>query len=135
MTILQLNPPIGVETVKGPGFANFLIDYGLESDLYWVVFQESGEIWTWSNKEVVLQKNITAGRTMECGCRITEESFTFVDKWPFGAYKGHMLADVPKVYPQYLCDSGQLELPELRNLKKTLLHLGLINERITSSST
>lgn len=60
--IIQLNPPIAMQTVKGDGFAHFLIDYGLESDLYWVVFQNTGEIWTWSNKEVMLQNNITAGR-------------------------------------------------------------------------
>ena len=60
--ILQLNPMVGMVTPKGRGNAAFLIDYGLESDLYWVVFQDSGQIWTWGNKDVRLEKNITAGR-------------------------------------------------------------------------
>lgn len=60
--ILQLEPMIGMITPKGCGHAAFLIDYGLESDLYWVVLQNSGEIWTWQNKDVRLQDNITSGR-------------------------------------------------------------------------
>lgn len=43
---------LAVSTPKGDGNAAFLIDYGLESDLYWVVLQDSGEIWTWRNKDV-----------------------------------------------------------------------------------
>lgn len=66
--ILQLNPMVGMVTPKGRGNAAFLIDYGLESDLYWVVFQDSGEVWTWSTKDVRLEKNITAGR---CGLEYT----------------------------------------------------------------
>jgi hypothetical protein len=61
--ILQLNPPIPLSTPKGHGLAHFLIDYGPESDLYWTVFQtDSGEIWTWNNKEVRADKNISLGR-------------------------------------------------------------------------
>jgi hypothetical protein len=62
--ILQLNPPLPLTTPKGPGLAHFLIDYGPESDLYWVCFQtDNGEIWTWNNKEVRADKNISLGRT------------------------------------------------------------------------
>jgi len=61
--MLQLNPPLPMNTPKGEGFAQFLIDYGPESDLYWTVFiTETGEIWTFSNKEVRASKNITLGR-------------------------------------------------------------------------
>lgn len=43
--------------------AHFLIDYGLEHDLYWVCFQDdTGECWTWNNKDIRAQENITAGR-------------------------------------------------------------------------
>ena len=63
--ILQLNPMIAVYTPKGKGNAAFLIDYGLESDLYFVILQDSGEIWTYSVKEVKLCQNITAGRKYE----------------------------------------------------------------------
>ena len=62
--MLQLNPPLPMNTPKGEGFAHFLIDYGPESDLYWTVFiTETGEIWTFSNKDVRASKNITLGRT------------------------------------------------------------------------
>jgi hypothetical protein len=62
--MLQLNPPLPMLTPKGEGFAQFLIDYGPESDLYWTVFiTATGEIWTFSNREVRASKNITLGRT------------------------------------------------------------------------
>ena len=62
--MLQLNPPLPMLTPKGEGFAQFLIDYGPESDLYWTVFiTANGEIWTFSNREVRASKNITLGRT------------------------------------------------------------------------
>jgi hypothetical protein len=62
--MLQLNPPLPMLTPKGEGFAHVLIDYGPESDLYWTVFiTATGEVWTFSNREVRAAKNITLGRT------------------------------------------------------------------------
>ena len=63
--ILQLSPPLPLDTPKGASLAHFLIDYGPESDLIWVCFQESGEIWCFQNREVRAQKNITMGRFKE----------------------------------------------------------------------
>jgi hypothetical protein len=61
--MLQLNPPLPMNTPKGEGFAHFLLDYGPESDLYWTVFiTATGEIWTFANREVRASKNITLGR-------------------------------------------------------------------------
>ena len=61
--IIRLDPPLPLETPKGKAMAHFLIDYGFEHDLYWVCFQdETGECWTWNNKNIKAQKNITAGR-------------------------------------------------------------------------
>lgn len=61
--MLQLNPPLPMLTPKGEGFAHVLIDYGPESDLYWTVFvTATGEVWTFSNREVRAAKNITLGR-------------------------------------------------------------------------
>lgn len=61
--MLQLNPPIPMNTPKGEGFAHILIDYGPESDLYWtVLITETGEIWTYANRFVRASKNITLGR-------------------------------------------------------------------------
>lgn len=48
---------------KGPCLAHFLIDEGPETDLKWVTFQDnSGECWTWRNRDIRSQKNITEGR-------------------------------------------------------------------------
>ena len=64
--ILQLNPPIPLVTPKGPSLAHFIIDYGIESNLFWVCFQDkTGECWTWENKDIRAQKNITVGRTYD----------------------------------------------------------------------
>lgn len=61
--ITRIDPPLPLQTPKGKAMAHFLIDYGFEHDLYWVCFQdETGECWTWSNKDVRGQNNITAGR-------------------------------------------------------------------------
>lgn len=61
--ILQLNPPIELDTPKGKGLAWFVIDYGIEHNLmYTVAIHDTGEIWTFSNPEVKATKNITAGR-------------------------------------------------------------------------
>ena len=61
--ILQLDPPLPMATPKGDGLAHFLIDYGPESDLFWVVFMdEDGACWTVPNPEVRISKNWTLGR-------------------------------------------------------------------------
>lgn len=59
----QLNPPLPLITPKGKAWAHLVIDYGQEHDLLWVCFQdETGECWTWSNREIRIQENITMGR-------------------------------------------------------------------------
>lgn len=61
--ITQLNPAMPLITSKGRGVCHFLIDYGIEHDLYWVVFlDETGECWTFSNKEIIADINQTLGR-------------------------------------------------------------------------
>jgi len=66
MTILQLNPPIPLDTPKGPGLAWLVLDYGAEHHLMWTVaIDGTGELWTFSNPEVRAQKNITLGRIIE----------------------------------------------------------------------
>lgn len=61
--MLQLNPPIPVETPHGKALAQILIDYGAEHDLVWVCFQnDTAEIWCWNNKHVRAQNNITFSR-------------------------------------------------------------------------
>lgn len=60
--MLRLDPPIPVETPKGPGLAHVLIDYGAENSLLWVVFLANREIWTFPNEVVRACKNITMDR-------------------------------------------------------------------------
>lgn len=61
--LVQLNPALPMETSRGPGVAHFVIDYGVESDLFWVVFLDAdGACWTIPNPEVRMQKNWTIGR-------------------------------------------------------------------------
>ncbi|MGB6535900.1 MAG: hypothetical protein WBF58_08055 [Xanthobacteraceae bacterium] len=61
--LVQLNPPIPLETSKGAGWAHMVIDYGPESALLWVVFMdEDGACWTVPNAEVRMSYNWTMGR-------------------------------------------------------------------------
>jgi hypothetical protein len=47
-------------TPKGKAWAHLVIDYGPEADLIWVCFQDdTGECWSWPNKEIRLQENAT----------------------------------------------------------------------------
>ena len=70
MHILQLNPPIPVSCPKGKGVAWLVLDYGTEHDLMWTIaLDESGELWTYSNKEIRAQKNITMDRALDGGAR------------------------------------------------------------------
>jgi len=64
--IVQINPPLPLDTPKGKSWAHFVIDYGMEHDLLWVCFQtETGECWTWNNKDIKIEKNITYNRMMD----------------------------------------------------------------------
>lgn len=61
--ITRIDPPLPVFTPGGAGLAHFLIDYGYEIDLMWVVFlDKDGECWTYKNREIRLQSNLTHGR-------------------------------------------------------------------------
>lgn len=64
--IIQLNPPFELDTPKGLGLCHFLIDYGIEANLNWVVFiHDTGECWTFQNPEIRACKNITLGRLVK----------------------------------------------------------------------
>jgi len=61
--ITQLNPPLPLETPKGAGMAHFVIDYGPEADLMWVVFMDKdGACWSVPNPEVRMSFNWSLGR-------------------------------------------------------------------------
>jgi len=62
--ILQLDPPIPLDTPKGPGFAHLVVDYGMDFDLCWTVFiTETRECWTFQNREVRAVSNVTFKRS------------------------------------------------------------------------
>lgn len=66
MNILQLDPPIPLNTPKGPGMAWLVIDYGPEHNILWTVaIDNTGELWTFSNPEVRAQQNISIGRVFK----------------------------------------------------------------------
>ena len=61
--MLQLNPPLWLETPKGVGLAHFATWDSLEHSIHWTVFLENGQIWTFENEQVRACKNVTLGRT------------------------------------------------------------------------
>ena len=66
MSLIQLDPPLVLYTPKGKAICHFLIAYGFEHDLYWVCFQhETGQCWTWNNKDIRIDNNSTAGRDVK----------------------------------------------------------------------
>jgi hypothetical protein len=63
VVLVQLNPPLPLEISKGSGWAHFVIDYGPEAALLWVVFMDAdGACWTVPNTEVRMSYNWTMGR-------------------------------------------------------------------------
>jgi|HubBroStandDraft_2_1064218.scaffolds.fasta_scaffold449872_3 hypothetical protein len=65
--LLQLNPALPfIHIAKGNFLAHFIHDDGIESEIMFTgILEDSGEIWTFTNKVLRAQKNITIGRTLE----------------------------------------------------------------------
>jgi len=62
--MLQLDPPIPVNTPKGKAMCIAWIDYGPEHHLIWVCFQDdTSESWCWLNPDIRAQSNPTFGRS------------------------------------------------------------------------
>lgn len=62
MATIQLNPPLWLQTPRGPAIAHIYHTNGLEGDSTWVCFGEDGQIWEYSNYDVRAYKNETLGR-------------------------------------------------------------------------
>jgi hypothetical protein len=61
--MLQIDPPLPMTTPRGAGLAHFVIDYGAETHLMWVVFLDAdGSCWTVPNPEVRMAPNWSLGR-------------------------------------------------------------------------
>jgi hypothetical protein len=75
--MLQLNPPLPMDTPKGIADAHFVIDYGSEGHILFVTFVRcSGECWTWQARECQLEKNVTGGIR---SCAECENKQTMID--------------------------------------------------------
>jgi hypothetical protein len=63
--ILQLNPMIPIIRLSNmmKGFAFLVIDYSQEHDLLFTCAMDNGEIWTLSNKQIIIGNNISLNRT------------------------------------------------------------------------
>jgi len=73
--MLQLNPPIPLDTPKGPAYAHMVIDYSQEHYVLFVCFLcETGECWVYPNRDVRLQKNQTMGVRSQSACLCAAES-------------------------------------------------------------
>jgi hypothetical protein len=54
---------VEVSTPKGDGILFFVIDYGHESDtIYTVIINDTGEMWQFRHKDIIVKANITFGR-------------------------------------------------------------------------
>lgn len=54
---------VDVSTPKGEGFIWLVTDYGHETDtIYTVIINDTGELWQWRHKELIVKNNITFGR-------------------------------------------------------------------------
>jgi hypothetical protein len=63
--MIQLNPPLPLNTPNGKGWAHMVIDYGQEHDLQWVCFIDAtGECWSFPNTDISAQSNPTMGRRL-----------------------------------------------------------------------
>lgn len=62
-SILQLNPPLWLETPHGEALAHIVINHGPEHELLWVCFNtEDGQCWCWQNSRVRATRNVMMGR-------------------------------------------------------------------------
>ena len=73
--MMQLNPPLPVDTPKGPAYAHMVIDYSQEHYVLFVCFLcETGECWVYPNRDVKIQKNLSMGirtprhQAVDCVC-------------------------------------------------------------------
>ena len=63
MVIHEFVNRIEVSTPKGDGILFFVIDYGHESNtIYTVIIDETGEMWQFTHKDLIVKNNLTFGR-------------------------------------------------------------------------
>ncbi len=64
MTVIhELRGVLWLDTPKGLALAKFMVDRGIDSDIEWVtVLNETGQILTFDNADVLVAKSYTQGR-------------------------------------------------------------------------
>lgn len=63
MTIYEPVNRVEVSTPKGDGVVWLVTDYGHETDtIYTVIINETGQLWQWRHKDLIVKNNITFGR-------------------------------------------------------------------------
>lgn len=63
MMIFEPSNRVEVKTPKGDGIIWLVTDYGHETDtLYTVIIDDTGEMWQWRHKDLIVKNNITFGR-------------------------------------------------------------------------
>lgn len=85
MTILQLNPPIPLRHItKGDFLAHIIHDPGIENEIMFTgCLNDSGEIWTFRNRDLRFCTNLTIGRDLRpVQNEIKQEVITVVPAHP-----------------------------------------------------
>jgi len=59
--MLQLNPPIEVETPLGHGWCLVVIDYGININTIWLVRLDNGEVKHFDSNDIKISKNPMLG--------------------------------------------------------------------------
>jgi len=64
--MIQLNPTLPIVRIKDgmSGYAFMVIDYSQEHNLLFTCAMDDGQIWTLSNQEIRVQKNISLDRNL-----------------------------------------------------------------------
>lgn len=68
MMILEVEQSIQVDTPKGRGRVWLVTEYGSEIEkVFTVILDATGEIWEFTNRDVVATSNVTMGRKIDKG--------------------------------------------------------------------
>lgn len=63
MVIFEPQNRVDVSTPKGDGVIWLVTDYGHESNtIYTVIINDTGEMWQFTHKDLIVKSNITFGR-------------------------------------------------------------------------
>jgi hypothetical protein len=68
MMILEVQQSIQVDTPKGRGRVWLVTEYGVEIEkVFTIILDVTGEIWEFTNRDVVATSNVTMGRKIDKG--------------------------------------------------------------------